>query len=393
MPPVSAPGAGRRTPRILALRDRCLKLGAELPWAERGAILTLLGSAERAFYLIERIDRRAAIGVARRCAAAPQPAAGRAALGGCAGRRARRRPDCTALAGQGRIVKALPSSAVAVLTALVPTPSRAGSARRHRGRTRRRLDLRLSGDIAMGARLSAWLARRRRFPDRRAAASTIRRAAPPLDYEPVGSLAGTMRVKDARRRFRRLRRAAAVRRSSQKLGLGQFPIVIGGVVAVVNIDGVAPGADEAHRTASRRHFPRQGPGLVRPGDQALNPDLKLPERQDRHRPSLRRIGHDLNFTHYLSTVKAHNGASRSASDTCCRGRLGTGAKRQRGCRARRAAHQEFDRLCRIRAGNAGSNSATALIQNRAGKFITPEAADLPDRGGKRRMGARRPIST
>ena len=41
-------------PRSQALRDRCLK--ADLPWAERGAILTLLGSAERAFYLIERID-------------------------------------------------------------------------------------------------------------------------------------------------------------------------------------------------------------------------------------------------------------------------------------------------------------------------------------------------
>jgi phosphate:Na+ symporter len=40
---------------ILALRDRCLRLGAELPWAERGAVLTLLGSAERAFYLINRI--------------------------------------------------------------------------------------------------------------------------------------------------------------------------------------------------------------------------------------------------------------------------------------------------------------------------------------------------
>ena len=29
---------------------------ADLPWSERGAILTLLGSAERAFYLVERID-------------------------------------------------------------------------------------------------------------------------------------------------------------------------------------------------------------------------------------------------------------------------------------------------------------------------------------------------
>ena len=38
------------------MRERCLRLGAELPWVERGAILALLGSAERAFFLIERID-------------------------------------------------------------------------------------------------------------------------------------------------------------------------------------------------------------------------------------------------------------------------------------------------------------------------------------------------
>jgi phosphate:Na+ symporter len=41
---------------LLALRERCLRLGGELPWGDRGAILALLGSAERAFFLIERID-------------------------------------------------------------------------------------------------------------------------------------------------------------------------------------------------------------------------------------------------------------------------------------------------------------------------------------------------
>ena len=43
-----------RLPALQALRDQ--SLGADLPWAERGAILTLLGSAERAYTLIERID-------------------------------------------------------------------------------------------------------------------------------------------------------------------------------------------------------------------------------------------------------------------------------------------------------------------------------------------------
>jgi len=48
--------AASRLPKLTALRERCLKLGAELPWAERGAILALLGSAERTFQLIQRID-------------------------------------------------------------------------------------------------------------------------------------------------------------------------------------------------------------------------------------------------------------------------------------------------------------------------------------------------
>ncbi|MFC5067101.1 Na/Pi cotransporter family protein [Flaviflagellibacter deserti] len=45
-----------RLPEIAVLREQCLKLGPELPAAERGSLLALLGSAERAFVLIERID-------------------------------------------------------------------------------------------------------------------------------------------------------------------------------------------------------------------------------------------------------------------------------------------------------------------------------------------------
>jgi phosphate:Na+ symporter len=54
-PPVTAEAAPR-VALLPGLRERCLKLGADLPWVERGAILALLGSAERAFFLIERID-------------------------------------------------------------------------------------------------------------------------------------------------------------------------------------------------------------------------------------------------------------------------------------------------------------------------------------------------
>ncbi len=55
MPDVPAEAAPRLAV-LLTLRERCLRKGGDLPWAERGAVLTLLGSAERAFFLIERID-------------------------------------------------------------------------------------------------------------------------------------------------------------------------------------------------------------------------------------------------------------------------------------------------------------------------------------------------
>jgi phosphate:Na+ symporter len=46
----------RRQPFLLSTRRRCLDPGVGLSWDERGRILELLGSAERAFFLIDRID-------------------------------------------------------------------------------------------------------------------------------------------------------------------------------------------------------------------------------------------------------------------------------------------------------------------------------------------------
>jgi phosphate:Na+ symporter len=73
LPAVSA-AAEPRVQGLLALRERCLKQGADLPWAERGSILTILGSAERAFFLIERIDaERRSVARTVRAPAVEQP--------------------------------------------------------------------------------------------------------------------------------------------------------------------------------------------------------------------------------------------------------------------------------------------------------------------------------
>ncbi|MFD1333197.1 Na/Pi cotransporter family protein [Methylopila musalis] len=61
---------------LLEMREKTLRATTEIEWAERGAVLALLGSAERAFFLIDRIDaeRRSVARVAPEEAAAPQPA-------------------------------------------------------------------------------------------------------------------------------------------------------------------------------------------------------------------------------------------------------------------------------------------------------------------------------
>lgn len=71
------PAAAPRLPALAELRERCLQLGKELPWIERGSILALLGSVERAFYLIERIDaeRRSVLRVVPETAATRRPSA------------------------------------------------------------------------------------------------------------------------------------------------------------------------------------------------------------------------------------------------------------------------------------------------------------------------------
>jgi phosphate:Na+ symporter len=53
--PVPAPLSELRQEFLLSTREQCLKAGTDFPWGERGAILELLGSAERAFFLIDRI--------------------------------------------------------------------------------------------------------------------------------------------------------------------------------------------------------------------------------------------------------------------------------------------------------------------------------------------------
>ena len=193
-----------------------------------------------------------------------------------------------------------------------------------------------------------------------------------LDYEPVGSLAGTLRVKD---------RAVDFGASDMPLkpdelaalGLAQFPIVVGGVVVAVNVDGVPSGRLKLTGPVLADIFLGKIASWSDPAIAAINPDLSLPDAPIAviHRSD--GSGTTFNFTDYLSAVSPE-WKLRAGSDLLVPGRPAPAPKGTRASRGR-SSHAELDRLPRFRAGPP-AGLAHALVQNRAGRFVTPDAASF-----------------
>jgi phosphate transport system substrate-binding protein len=145
-----------------------------------------------------------------------------------------------------------------------------------------------------------WLARGADFPVPNAGLDDPP-SGPALDYEPVGSLAGMMRIADGAVDFG----ASDMPLKSedlQKLGLVQFPLVIGGVVAAINLEGVGPGQIRFTGPLLADIFLGKVQSWSDSAVTALNPDLKLPNAKIVvvHRSD--GSGTTFNFTNYLSKV-------------------------------------------------------------------------------------------
>ena len=177
-----------------------------------------------------------------------------------------------------------------------------------------------------------------------------------------------------------------------KLGLGQFPIVIGGVVVVVNLEGVDPGQIRFTGPVLANVFLGRIDNWADPAIKALNPNSQAARREDRRRPPLRRLRHDVQF-HRLPVEGEPAVEGEGRLPTCSfPGRPAGGAKRNERVCADRRADEELDRLRRIRARAAGEAELSRLIPNRAGKFAAPTSrASRPRR--RRRTGGKRATST
>ena len=156
-----------------------------------------------------------------------------------------------------------------------------------------------------------------------------------------------------------------------KLGLGQFPVVIGGVVPVINIDGVEPG---------QLHF--TGPLLADiflgklqkwndPALQALNPDIKLPDATITvvHRSD--GSGTTFNWVNYLSKVSPE-WRDKVGEGTSVDWPIGANGKGNEGVAV--FVRQIKNSIGYVEYAYAlHYNMTFGLVQNKAGRFVKPNA--------------------
>lgn len=206
-----------------------------------------------------------------------------------------------------------------------------------------------------------------------------------IDYEPIGSLAGIMRLAQPDIDFA-ASDAPLSPEQLEKRDLAQFPLVMGGLAVVANLEGVAPGQLRlSGDLVAKIYF-----GTINkwndPAIAAINPGLMLPDQAivPMHRQD--GSGSTFTFTRYLSSMNAE-WKSGPGSDTlinwppvgqAAEGTSGLIAKVKENPGA--IAYVEFGQAEREKLGYA-------QITNRAGTFVTPSAKTFSDTASSARWDA------
>ena len=191
-----------------------------------------------------------------------------------------------------------------------------------------------------------------------------------ISYRSIGSGAGLNQIQAATVDFA----ASDMPLSSADLakrGLGQFPLVIGGVVPVVNIEGVNPGAMRFTGPVLADIFLGKIKTWDDPAIRAINPDLKLPSAAIAvvHRSD--GSGTTFNWANYLSKVSPEWKA-KVGEGTTVEWPLGAGGKGNEGVAAFVALAKNS--ISYVEYTYAVANKLSyGLVQNRAGRFGRPSA--------------------
>ena len=116
----------------------------------------------------------------------------------------------------------------------------------------------------------------------------------------------------------------------EKDGLIQFPTVIGGVVPVVNLEGIKPGDLMLDGPTLAKIFLGEIKTWNDPAIEKLNPDGQAAGAADRRRAPLGRLGHDLHLHRLSVEGQRRTGSRKVGANTAVEWPVGIGAKGNEG---------------------------------------------------------------
>ena len=156
-----------------------------------------------------------------------------------------------------------------------------------------------------------------------------------------------------------------------KNGLQQFPMVMGGVVPVVNLAGIQPGQLKLDGKVLAGMYMGTISNWNDPAIAALNPGLKLPDKAIATVHRSDGSGTNFIFTHYLSSIDADFKA-KVGENTSVEFPGGLGGKGNEGVAA--IAGRTDGAIGYVEYAYALQNKMTyALLKNHDGNYVSPDA--------------------
>jgi phosphate transport system substrate-binding protein len=194
-----------------------------------------------------------------------------------------------------------------------------------------------------------------------------------INYQSVGSGAGIAQIKAATIDFGASDKPLTPE-ELQAAGLVQFPVVVGGIVPVINLSGLRPGRLHLTGPVLAGIFAGQVKKWNDPVIARLNPGLKLPDMAISvvHRSD--GSGTTYNFTHYLSQV-SKGWKDQIGEGTTVNWPTGLGGKGNEG--VANYVKQVSGSIGYVEYAYALQNKMShAVIQNKAGRYVQPNAASF-----------------
>ncbi|TCR62621.1 phosphate ABC transporter substrate-binding protein PstS [Bosea sp. BK604] len=192
-----------------------------------------------------------------------------------------------------------------------------------------------------------------------------------VDYEPIGSLGGEVRVTQRAAEFGASDRPLSSE-ELQRSALIQFPIVMGGIVPVVNIDGISAGQIKFTGALLADIYLGKIKTWSDPAIKAVNPDLKLPDASINVIYRADGSGTTFNWTDFLAKASPE-WREKIGVNTQVAWPAGAGAERTQG--VTEAVKRIKNSIGYIEFGQVVRAAlAYGLVQNKAGTFVKPEPA-------------------